>query len=75
MKNRKPWLEKFDYIRSTILAFYIAVVLLCIEAIRFLICTFFKPLPKEEVLAFFIPWGIAIILLTLLIKGFSNNLK
>lgn len=73
MTNKKHWLDKIDAKRNITIAFFTAIILFCAEALRFFISLLIKPLSLKEILAFFIPWSIAFIMIMLLLKGFLNN--
>ena len=76
-RRKKDWLNKNKSIENIVLALYVAVILLVIEAIRFCISMIISPKLHEiiEIQSYFITWGIAIIILTIFIRGFSNNLE
>lgn len=76
MVKKKHWLEKFESIRSVVLALYVTIILLIIEGLRFFISLPFKPeIIMNEVWQFVIPWAVAVVVVTIFIKGFSNNLE
>ena len=75
MAKKKHTTERVDFYSNVILAFYVAVILLGVEGIRFFVGTFFRPFNSQEFVAYIIPWGVAVVLLAFLINGFSKNIE
>jgi len=59
--------------RAAVISFYVAVIMLGVEGLRFFLTYFFKDVLKNELITFIIPWRVAVLVLACLIDGFSRN--
>ena len=75
MKNKTYWTQRKSTKKNIIVGLWVAIIFLIIEAIRFFVTTIIKPTTSLEMLTFMIPWGVAIIVVTLIMVGFMNSLE
>jgi hypothetical protein len=75
MAKKKHFTEGVDFIKDGILAFYVAGILLGVDAIRFFVGLFFNPLSINDIMEYLVPWSVGIVVIGLLINRFSKNIK
>ena len=75
MAKKLHWIKWKSTNKNIVLGLFIAIIFLCIEAIRFCVSTIINPTSTLEFISFFAPWGAAIIVSTIILNGFMNNLE
>ncbi len=59
--------------KNIVIAFWVAAILLCVEGIRYFVELFVKSLEGGDILAYWLGFCVAIIILTILIVKFAEK--